>query len=131
MTTLTIGTLAHVDAGKTSLTKRLLFEAGVIGHLGSVDGGDTQTDSPELERRRGITIKSAVVAQTRVLMRTLTRLGLPVLVFVNKIDRMGAQEGQLLDALRAKLSPRCVALSTVTGLGDHWRRRRRTRHGRA
>ncbi|MDT8909474.1 TetM/TetW/TetO/TetS family tetracycline resistance ribosomal protection protein [Amycolatopsis sp. PS_44_ISF1] len=162
MQNLTIGILAHVDAGKTSLTERLLFAAGVIGHLGSVDGGDTQTDSLELERRRGITISSAVVAftaggrrvtlvdtpghsdfiaeveralrvldgavlvvsavegvqaQTRVLMRTLTRLGLPVLVFVNKIDRMGAQEGPLLDALRAKLSPRCVALSTVSGLG--------------
>ncbi|MEU4742276.1 GTP-binding protein, partial [Actinosynnema sp. NPDC023658] len=52
--------LAHVDAGKTSLTERLLFDHGAIPRLGSVDGGDTQTDSGELERRRGITIRSAV-----------------------------------------------------------------------
>ena len=157
MKTLNIGILAHVDAGKTSLTERLLFEAGVIGHLGSVDRGDTQTDSLELERRRGITIRSAVVsfvtgdtritlidtpghsdfiaeveralrvldgavlvvsavegvqAQTRVLMRTLRRLGIPTLIFVNKIDRMGARD--LLDDVRAKLAPRTIALSAAT-----------------
>ena len=157
MKTLNIGILAHVDAGKTSLTERLLFEAGVIGHLGSVDRGDTQTDSLELERRRGITIRSAVVsfvtgdtritlidtpghsdfiaeveralrvldgavlvvsavegvqAQTRVLMRTLRRLGIPTLIFVNKIDRMGARD--LLDDIRAKLAPRTIALSATT-----------------
>ena len=130
--TLNLGILAHVDAGKTSLTERLLFAAGVIGEIGSVDKGSTQTDTLALERQRGITIKSAVVsfgigdvtvnlidtpghpdfiaevervltvldgavlvisavegvqAQTRVLMRTLRRLGIPVLIFVNKIDR--------------------------------------------
>jgi ribosomal protection tetracycline resistance protein len=155
--TLNIGILAHVDAGKTSLTERLLFEAGAIGRLGSVDGGDTQTDSLDLERRRGITIRSAVVsfvtgdtritlidtpghsdfiaeveralrvldgavlvvsavegvqAQTRVLMRTLRRLGIPTLIFVNKIDRMGARD--LLDEIRAKLAPRAIALSATT-----------------
>ena len=60
--TLNLGILAHVDAGKTTLTERLLYDAGVIRELGSVDRGTTQTDSLELERRRGITIKSAVVA---------------------------------------------------------------------
>ncbi|MFJ1761834.1 GTP-binding protein [Amycolatopsis sp. NPDC088138] len=157
MKTLNIGILAHVDAGKTSLTERLLFEAGAIGHLGSVDGGDTQTDSLDLERRRGITIRSAVVsfvtgdtritlidtpghsdfiaeveralrvldgavlvvsavegvqAQTRVLMRTLRRLGIPALIFVNKIDRTGARD--LLGDVRAKLAPRAFALSAAS-----------------
>jgi ribosomal protection tetracycline resistance protein len=60
MPTLNIGILAHVDAGKTSLTERLLFDTGAIDRLGSVDAGDTQTDSNEIERRRGITIRSAV-----------------------------------------------------------------------
>src|SRR5205823_3059142 len=134
MRTLNLGIVAHVDAGKTTLTERLLYAAGVIDEIGSVDDGSTQTDTLALERQRGITIKSAVVsfglgdvtvnlidtpghpdfiaevervlnvldgavvvsavegvqAQTRVLMRTLRRLGIPTLVFVNKIDRGGA-----------------------------------------
>src|SRR5260221_3495744 len=132
MRILNLGILAHVDAGKTSLTERLLYAAGIIDELGSVDHGKTQTDSLALEKQRGITIKAAVVsfavgdvtvnlidtpghpdfiaevervlnvldgavlvvsavegvqAQTRVLMRTLQRLGIPTLLFLNKIDR--------------------------------------------
>jgi ribosomal protection tetracycline resistance protein len=60
--TLNLGILAHVDAGKTTLTERLLYTAGVIDEIGSVDHGSTQTDSLALERQRGITIKSAVVS---------------------------------------------------------------------
>src|ERR1700704_970530 len=62
MRTLNIGILAHVDAGKTSLTERLLYSAGVIDVMGSVDDGSTQTDYLALERQRGITIRSAVVS---------------------------------------------------------------------
>lgn len=64
MHTLNIGILAHVDAGKTSLTERLLFDHGAIDRLGSVDGGDTRTDDGAIERQRGITIRSAVAAFT-------------------------------------------------------------------
>ena len=62
MRTLNLGILAHVDAGKTTLTERLLYAAGVIDEIGSVDDGTTQTDTLALERQRGITIKSAVVS---------------------------------------------------------------------
>ena len=62
MATLNLGILAHVDAGKTTLTERLLYAAGVIDEVGRVDHGTTQTDSLALERQRGITIKSAVVS---------------------------------------------------------------------
>ena len=59
---LNLGIVAHVDAGKTTLTERLLFETGVSSQIGRVDHGDTVTDSDDIERRRGITIRSAVVA---------------------------------------------------------------------
>ena len=62
MRTLNLGILAHVDAGKTTLTERLLYTAGAIPKIGSVDRGTTQTDTLELERERGITIKSAVAS---------------------------------------------------------------------
>lgn len=58
--TLNLGVVAHVDAGKTSLTERLLVAAGVLDAPGSVDRGSTQTDTMALERRRGITIRAAV-----------------------------------------------------------------------
>ncbi|GAA2418734.1 GTP-binding protein [Streptomyces mauvecolor] len=60
--TLNIGILAHVDAGKTSLTERLLFDTGTIDRLGSVDAGSTQTDTNAIERQRGITVHSAVAS---------------------------------------------------------------------
>ena len=50
MRTLNLGILAHVDAGKTTLTERVLFTTGAIDHIGSVDAGTTQTDSLEGER---------------------------------------------------------------------------------
>src|SRR5579883_1335375 len=62
MRTLNLGILAHVDAGKTTLTERLLYAAGIIPTLGNVDAGTTQTDTLALERQRGITIKAAVVS---------------------------------------------------------------------
>ncbi|HEX5121519.1 MAG TPA: translation factor GTPase family protein [Pseudonocardiaceae bacterium] len=150
-----LGILAHVDAGKTTLTERLLFEAGVVAQPGSVDDGTTQTDSLSLERQRGITIKAAVVsfligdlvvnlvdtpghpdfiaevervlslldgavlvvsavegvqAQTRVLMRVLRRLGIPTLIFVNKVDRMGADCARTLRHIESALSPSVVAM---------------------
>lgn len=162
MRTLNIGILAHVDAGKTSLTERLLFDHGAIDRLGSVDAGDTRTDDGAIERQRGITVRSAVAAftsgdtqvnlidtpghsdfiaeveralevldgavlllsavegvqaQTRVLMRTLRRLRLPTLVFVNKIDRAGARAEDLLTEIRRRLTPHVVPLTDVTGPG--------------
>jgi ribosomal protection tetracycline resistance protein len=160
--TLNLGILAHVDAGKTTLTERLLYDAGVIGEIGSVDQGSTQTDTLALERQRGITIKSAVVsfriddvtvnlidtpghpdfiaevervlnvldgavlvvsavegvqAQTRVLMRTLRRLRIPTVVFVNKIDRGGAAPERVLQAIAERLDPAVVAMGSASGLG--------------
>src|SRR5689334_20755690 len=162
MRTLNLGILAHVDAGKTSLTERRLHAAGVIDELGSVDDGSTRNDSLALERQRSISMESGglsfaiddvtvnlidtpghpdfiaevervlhvldgavlvisavegVQAQTRVLMRTLQRLRIPTLLFVNKIDRTGAQDDHVLAAVAEKLTPAVVALGTVRDLG--------------
>jgi ribosomal protection tetracycline resistance protein len=161
--TLNLGILAHVDAGKTTLTERLLYVAGVIDEIGRVDDGTTQTDFLALERQRGITIRSAVVsfsiddvavnlidtpghpdfiaevervlsvldgvvlvlsavegvqAQTRVLMRALERLRIPTLLFVNKIDRGGADGARVLREIDEKLTTTAVAMTSVSGEGS-------------
>jgi ribosomal protection tetracycline resistance protein len=160
--TLNLGILAHVDAGKTTLTERLLYDSGVIDQLGAVDAGTTQTDSLPLERRRGITIRSAVAAfpigdvavnlidtpghpdfiaevdrvlnvldgvvlvisavegvqaQTRILMRSLQRLEIPALLFVNKIDRPGARPEGVLRDIAGRLKAAAFAMGRVTNPG--------------
>jgi ribosomal protection tetracycline resistance protein len=162
MRTLNLGILAHVDAGKTTLTEQLLFAAGAISRVGSVDAGTTQTDSLDLERERGITIRAAVASfqvgdlavnlvdtpghpdfiaevervlgvldgailvvsavegvqpQTPLLFRALRRVGVPSLVFVNKIDRSGADAEGVLAAMRRRLSPGVVAMGSVRDQG--------------
>ena len=62
MKIINIGILAHVDAGKTTLTESLLYTSGAILELGSVDKGTTRTDTMFLERQRGITIHAAVTS---------------------------------------------------------------------
>jgi ribosomal protection tetracycline resistance protein len=159
---LNLGILAHVDAGKTTLTERLLYEAGVIRDVGSVDAGTTQTDTLALERQRGITIKSAVTSfaiddvhvnlidtpghpdfiaevervlsvldgavlvisavegvqpQTRILMRALKRLRVPTLLFVNKIDRAGADDERVLQAISERLTSAIVPMGRPHSLG--------------
>jgi ribosomal protection tetracycline resistance protein len=162
MRTLNLGILAHVDAGKTTLTERLLFTAGAISKIGSVDAGTTQTDTLELERERGITIKSAVASfaiddltvnildtpghpdfiaevervlrvldgailvisavegvqpQTPLLYRALERLGVPTLIFLNKLDRRGADPERTLDQIAKRLTPSVVAVRRATDPG--------------
>ncbi|MFE4214058.1 GTP-binding protein [Streptomyces sp. NPDC056844] len=97
MHTLNLGILAHVDAGKTSLTERLLHTAGVIDAVGSVDDGSTQTDTLALERRRGITIKSAVVsfAVDGVTVNLIDTPGHPD--FIAEVERvLGVLDGAVL-----------------------------------
>src|SRR5581483_8374211 len=162
-TVLNLGILAHVDAGKTTLTERLLYTAGAIGALGSVDAGTTVTDSLALERQRGITIRSAVASfaigdvavnlidtpghpdfiaevervlavldgailvvsavegvqpQTRILMRALQRLRIPTVIFVNKMDRVGADADRVLHELADRLTPTIVPLTATAQLAE-------------
>ena len=62
MNIINIGILAHVDAGKTTLTESLLYASGAISEPGSVEKGTTRTDTMLLERQRGITIQAAVTS---------------------------------------------------------------------
>ncbi|OPD56394.1 tetracycline resistance ribosomal protection protein [Bacillus anthracis] len=162
MTTINIGIVAHVDAGKTSLTERILYETNVIKEIGRVDSGNTQTDSMELERQRGITIKASVVsffiddvkvnvidtpghadfiaeversfrvldgailvisavegvqAQTKILMRTLQKLNIPTILFVNKIDRSGANTGKVVKQIKTILSNETFPFYSVQNEG--------------
>ncbi|MGK8829108.1 GTP-binding protein [Bacillus paranthracis] len=162
MTTINIGIVAHVDAGKTSLTERILYETNVIKEIGRVDGGSTQTDSMELERQRGITIKASVVsfliddlkvnvidtpghadfiaeversfrvldgailvisavegvqAQTKILMRTLQKLNIPTILFVNKIDRSGANTEKVVKHIKTILSNEAFPFYSVQNEG--------------
>ena len=163
MPTINLGILAHVDAGKTSLTERILFQGGVIATAGRVDQGTTVTDTLELERRRGITIQSAVVSftrndlkiniidtpghadfiaevdrslgvldaavlvvsavegvqpQTRRLAAAIRAFELPLIVVVNKIDRVGARDWPLVAEISEQLDLRLLAMSRATGLGS-------------
>src|ERR687894_2063272 len=97
MGNLNLGILAHVDAGKTTLTERLLYAAGVIGEIGRVDDGNTQTDTLALERQRGITIKSAVVsfAIDDVVVNLIDTPGHPD--FIAEVERvLGVLDGAVL-----------------------------------
>ncbi len=162
MSYLTVGVVAHVDAGKTSLTERLLYDTGVLRTLGSVDSGTTRTDSMALERHRGITIRASVAgfgvrdltvtlvdtpghpdflaeversigvldaavlvvsavegvqSQTVMIWRALQRAGLPTVLFLNKIDRRGADSAAALAQLRDHLGVDPVPLTEVQGEG--------------
>ncbi len=162
MRTLNLGILAHVDAGKTTLTERLLYTAGAIDHAGSVDAGTTQTDSLDLERERGITIRSAVASflvgdlavnlvdtpghpdfiaevervlgvldgavlvvsavegvqpQTPLLFRALQRLHVPTLIFVNKVDRKGADADAVVASMQRRLAPGVLPIHDIAAAG--------------
>ena len=143
-----IGIVAHIDAGKTTTTERILFYAGGTHRLGNVDEGNTVTDWMIQERERGITITSAAVTcawrgrqinlidtpghvdftmeverslrvldgavcvfcavggvqpQSETVWRQADRYRVPRIVFVNKMDRMGASFESVVGEIRAKL----------------------------
>ena len=158
-----IGIVAHVDAGKTTITENLLYYSGAIKSVGRVDLGNTQTDSMELERKRGITIKSSTISfnwnnvkvnivdtpghvdfiseverslsvldgailvisgvegiqsQTRILFETLKELNIPTIIFVNKLDRIGANFNKVFEDIKKNMSNKVVRLQEVYDVGS-------------
>lgn len=157
MKNIVLGILAHVDAGKTTLSESILYLTGKIRKLGRVDHGDAFLDNFELERARGITIFSkqavfgigylyvtlldtpghvdfsaemertlkvldaavlvisaadGVQGHTRTLWKLLGVYGIPVFLFVNKMDQEGTDKHTLLRELGCSLDEGCVSFDT-------------------
>ncbi len=134
--TLNLGILAHVDAGKTTLTERLLYAARVIDEIGSVDRGTTQTDSLALERQRGITIKSAVVsfAIDDVIVNLIDTPGHPdfiaevervlsvldgAVLVVSAVEGVQSQTPLLMRALQRLRVPTLIFVNKIDRRGAH------------
>ena len=161
----TIGILAHVDAGKTTLSEQVLYRTHAIRTLGRVDHQDTFLDTDPMERQRGITIFSGqacftlesdtvywldtpghvdfstemeralsvmdyavlvvscaegVQSHTETVWHLLDRYGVPTVIFLNKIDRAGADQEAVIGQMRHRLSPEVIDLRSLqqTGVMD-------------
>src|SRR5690349_22868256 len=159
-----IGITAHIDAGKTTTTERILYYTGVSHKIGEVHDGNTTTDYMEQERERGITITSAAVTcewhdhriniidtpghidfnievnrSLRVLdgaifiiegvagvqpksetnWRLADRYNVPRIIYINKLDRTGADFFRAADTLTEKLGINWVALQIPIGIEDN------------
>ena len=159
----TIGILAHVDAGKTTLSEQVLYHAQAIRALGRVDHQDTFLDTHPLERERGITIFSGqacfdlagdtiywldtpghidfstemerslsimdyavlvvscaegVQSHTETVWRLLESYKIPVFLFLNNIDRAGADPEAVIAQMRKRLSPDIVDLRSLQQTGS-------------
>jgi len=172
-----IGIAAHIDAGKTTLTERILFYTGMIHKIGEVHDGGATTDWMEQERERGITITSAAVTtewwqheeegmtklfpgqkqriniidtpghvdftaeverslrvldgcivvfcgvagvqpQTETVWRQASKYHVPRIVFVNKMDRTGANFQSVFDEVKDKLGANAVRILIPIGAED-------------
>ena len=163
MKKLVVGILAHVDAGKTTLSEALLYRGGALRRLGRVDHRDAFLDTDAMERDRGITIfakqaeltwgdrsitlldtpghvdfsaetertlrvldcavlvvsgTDGVQAHTRTLWRLLERYGVPVFLFLNKMDLAGADRAALTAELKRRLGSGCVDFTAPETLAE-------------
>jgi elongation factor G len=175
------GIIAHVDAGKTTLTERVLHKTGRIHSIGEVHDGNTRTDHHPIEQKRGVTIMAAAVScnwrghrfnlvdtpghvdftieverslrvldgavvvldgvagvepQTETVWRQADRHRVPRIVFVNKLDRAGADFARCLADVERRLRARPVAVAwplfdgdELVGVADLVHRRALTWHG--
>ncbi|KAL6057392.1 Ribosome-releasing factor 2, mitochondrial [Balamuthia mandrillaris] len=161
-----IGIIAHVDAGKTTTSERMLYYAGVVPRAGNVDDGTTVMDFMRLEQERGITINSAAItfnwgdtrinlidtpghvdfmfeveravrvldgavavldgvagvqAQTETVWGQALRYKVPVLAFVNKMDREGATLEKSVNTMKDRLRARPLLVQLPVGEGPQFK----------
>jgi len=155
-----IGFIAHIDAGKTTVSERVLFFTGMTHKIGNIDDGTTVMDFMDLERERGITIASAATAtewkghqvniidtpghvdftaeverslrvldggvviidavagvqpQSETVWRQAERYSVPRMVFVNKMDRAGADFLKAVESLARRLGANAVPIQLPIG----------------
>ena len=155
-----IGIIAHIDAGKTTTTERILFYTGRTHRMGNVDEGTTVTDWMAQERERGITITAAAVTcfwrgyqinivdtpghidftaevqrslrvldggvvvfdavagvepQSETVWRQAQRFGVPLIAFINKMDKLGADFAHAVETIRERLVANPVAIQWPIG----------------
>ncbi|NPB03657.1 MAG: GTP-binding protein [Thermotogae bacterium] len=155
-----IGFIAHIDAGKTTTTERVLYYTGRTHKLGSVDTGTATTDWMPLEKEKGITITSAVVTtfwrghqiniidtpghidftveverslkvldglvvifsavegvepQSETVWRQANKYGVPRIVFINKMDRVGASHERAIEGMRRRLNINPLLITLPVG----------------
>ncbi|MBN1162257.1 elongation factor G [Patescibacteria group bacterium] len=155
-----IGIIAHIDAGKTTTTERVLYYTGKSHKIGEVHEGDTQMDWMEQERERGITIQSAattcfwkdcriniidtpghvdftaeverslrvldggvivfdgsqgVEPQSETVFRQAYKYSVPLLFFVNKLDKLGGDFFMTLDSIDERLTKKAVPVQLPIG----------------
>lgn len=160
-----IGIAAHIDAGKTTTTERILFYSGVVHKVGEVHDGNTVTDWMDQERERGITITAAAISttwqgyqvniidtpghvdftieversmrvldgviavfcsvggvqpQSETVWRQADRYHVPRVVFVNKMDRTGANFFKVYDQIRDRLKANAIAIQIPIGSEDNF-----------
>ncbi len=160
-----IGITAHIDAGKTTTTERILYYTGVSHRIGEVHDGNTTTDYMDQERERGITITSAAVTcewkdhriniidtpghidfnievnrslrvldgavfiiegvagvqpQSETNWRLADRYNVPRIIFINKLDRTGADFYRAFDTLKEKLDIVALPLQLPIGIEDQF-----------
>lgn len=161
-----IGIAAHIDAGKTTTTERILFYSGIIHKIGEVHEGTAVTDWMDQERERGITITAAAIStswqdhqiniidtpghvdftieversmrvldgvitvlcsvggvqpQTETVWRQADRYKVPRIVFVNKMDRTGANFYRVLEQVRERLRTNAIAIQLPIGSENEFR----------
>lgn len=132
-----MGIVAHVDAGKTTITEQLLYRAGSVRTIGSVDDGTSQTDWLEIERSRGISVKASsarfTVGDTTVniidtpghvdfsgeVERSLQILDCAVLV-ISAVEGIQAQTEVLLEALRTMHTNTVIVINKIDRAGSHF-----------